>query len=79
LTDNEWLPTSIHSAVLLGGYHANENTGWPGRRSGIQMCSTINQSKSPKIRHLRTIAQQTDKQTDRHYENNGHLAVNQLM
>jgi len=22
---------------------------------------------------------QTDKQTDRHYENNGHLAVNQLL
>jgi len=25
----------------------------------------------------KTLHKQTDKQTDRHYENNGHLAVNQ--
>jgi len=27
----------------------------------------------------RQTDKQTDRQTDRHYENNGHLAVNQLM
>jgi len=35
-------------------------------------------SKSDQRRLRKTLHKQTDKQTDRHYENNGHLAVNQL-
>ena len=34
-------------------------------------------SKSDQRRLRKTLHKQTDKQTNRHYENNGHLAVNQ--
>jgi len=34
-------------------------------------------SKSDQRRLRKTLHKQTDKQTDRHYENNGHLTVNQ--
>jgi len=36
-------------------------------------------SKSDRRRLRKTLHKQTNKQTDRHYENNGHLAVNQQL
>jgi len=36
-------------------------------------------SKSDQIRLTKTLHKQTNRQTNRHYENNGHLAVNQNM
>jgi len=35
-------------------------------------------SKSDRRRLRKTLHKQTNKHTDRHYENNGHLAMNQL-
>jgi len=36
-------------------------------------------SKTAEKNSAETSDRQTDKQTNRHYENNGHLAVNQLL
>ena len=36
-------------------------------------------SKSDQRRLRKTLHKETDRQTNRHYENNGHLAVNQLL
>ena len=48
-----------------------------GRPSRWILAHILVWSKSDQRRLRKTLHKQTDKQTDRHYENNGHLAVNQ--
>jgi len=63
-------PQGSYSPYILG------DTTRPG-----QVTCVLVWSKSDRRRLRKTLHKQTDKQTDiqtdRHYENNGHLAVNQ--
>jgi len=61
-------PQGSHSPYILG-----DRT-----RPGHVTCVLV-WSKSDWRRLRKTLHKQTDKRTDRHYENNGHLAVNQLL
>jgi len=59
-------PQGSHSPYILG------DTTRPGHVTCVLVWS-----KSDQRRLRKTLHKQTDKQTNRHYENNGHLAVNQ--
>jgi len=61
-------PKGSHSPYILG------DTTRPGHVTCILVWS-----KSDRRLLRKTLHKQTDRQTDRHYENNGHLAVNQQM
>jgi len=59
-------PPGSHSPYILG------DTTRPRHITYVQVWSKSDQRRLRKTRH-----KQTDRQTNRHYENNGHLAVNQ--
>ena len=59
-------PQGSHSPYILG------DTTRPGH-----VTYALVWSKSDQRRLWKTLHKQTNRQTDRHYENNGHLAVNQ--
>jgi len=59
-------PQGSHSPYILG------DTTRPTRITYVLVWS-----KSDQRRLIKTLHKQTDRQTNRHYENNGHLAVNQ--
>ena len=59
-------PQGSHSPHILG------DTTRPGHVTCVLVWS-----KSDRRRLRKTLHKQTDKQTDSHFENNGHLAVNQ--
>jgi len=61
-------PQGLHSPYILG-----DTT-----RPGCVTCVLV-WSKSDRRRLRKTLHKQTDRQTNRHYENNGHLAVNQYI
>jgi len=61
-------PQGSHSPYILG------DTTRPGHVTYVLVWS-----KSDRRRLRKTLHKLTDKQTDRHYENNGHLAVNQKL
>jgi len=54
-----------------------EDTTRPGRVTCVLVWSKSDRRLLRKTLHKQTD-KQTDRQTNRHYENNGHLAVNQL-
>jgi len=65
-------PQGSYSPYIL------RNTTRPGHVTCILVWSKSDQRQLRKTLHKQTDTQ-TNKQTNRHYENNGHLAVNQLI
>ena len=63
-------PQGSHCPYILG------DTTRPGHATYLLVWSKSDQRRLTKTLHKQTN-RQTNKQTDRHYENNGHLAVNQ--
>ena len=59
-------PQGSHSPYILGDTTRNGHVTY-----------VLLLSKSDQRRLRKTLHKQTNRQTDRHYENNGHLAVNQ--
>jgi len=58
--------SGLHSPYILG------DTTKPRHITYVLLRSKLDQRRLRK-----TLHRQTDRRTDRHYENNGHLAVNQ--
>ena len=68
-------PQGSHSPYIL------RDTTRPGHVTCVLVWCKSDRRRLRKTLHKQTNRQtnkQTDRQTDRHYENNGHLAVNQL-